>query len=74
MLEIRHLIHHQPLTADLRKQIIDGINQYGDYVAKQQDQQDHLRTFDERPDEERTSADLVKEKFLQKEAMRSKTL
>ena len=72
MLEIRHLIHHQPLTADLRKQIIDGINQYGDYVAKQQDQQDQLRTFDERPDDERTTADLVKEKFHQKEAMKSK--
>ena len=62
MLEIRHLIHHQPLTADLRKQIIDGINQYGEYVAKQQDQHDHLKTVDERPEDERTTADLVKEK------------
>lgn len=62
LLEIRHLINYKELTSDVRREIIDGINDYGDYVQKQQEEQKKMEGVDERNAEERTAAFKIKEK------------
>ena len=61
-LEIRHLLNFKELTNDIRSEIIDGINKYGEYVTRQQDEQENLKKIDERNDEEKLLAQRIKEK------------
>ena len=55
------MINYKELTAETRKEIIEGINQYGEYVAKQQDDQEKLRNVDDRSEEEKMKAQRIKE-------------
>uniref|UniRef100_A0A7M5X1M2 Sperm-associated antigen 17 n=1 Tax=Clytia hemisphaerica TaxID=252671 RepID=A0A7M5X1M2_9CNID len=70
-LEVRHLINYKELTAENRKEIIEGINQYGEYIAKQQDDVEKLRNIDDRSEEEKIKAQRIKEHFLHQEASKS---
>jgi len=63
-LEIRHLINYKELTTDIRNDIIEGINRYGEHVTKQQDELDKLRKEDDRTEEEKASAQHIKEKVF----------
>ena len=55
------MINYKELTAETRKEIIEGINQYGEYVAKQQDDKEKLRNVDDRSEEEKMKAQRIKE-------------
>ena len=61
-LEIRHLINYKELSSDIRNEIIEGINQYGEYITRQQEEEENMRNIDERNEEDKIAAQQIKEK------------
>ena len=64
LLEIRHFVQYEKLSKDVREQIVNGINAYGDFVLQEQELEQGLQPKDPRTEEEKAAADELVKKVI----------